>query len=384
MVPAMHALILTLLLAAPPPSTTTTVLVLPLSARGGVSHDVAETLTESVVTTLRRVPHFKVIAFREVEAAMTQEQRRQVQGCDSESCAAEIGGALNADEIVVGSVGRVGREAVLTISRVVTRTGRSAGSTIRRSPAEQEDLFLDEITPMIAELSGTPLAPMPRASKPRPVVTASIHAPAAPAQKRIAVLYFDNTGKNAELDVLSKGLADMLITDLAQAQSVRVVEREKMEAVLAELKLQRTSSFDPATAQQLGKMLGAEYLLVGSYFELLGTFRIDARLIRVDRMEVVLTQGLNGKKDEFMTMENTLAMKMVDALDVPVTPDERNQIITAEGGTFADAMDYSRAVQAADKGDKEKARVTLASLSERLPLFKPAQLLLARVQGAPK
>src|SRR3954462_13189584 len=60
------------------------------------------------------------------------------------------------------------------------------------------------------------------------------HAAPANAGTTIGVLYFDYAGKNAELAPLSKGLAPMLISDLAAVDTVRVVERERLQAVLDE------------------------------------------------------------------------------------------------------------------------------------------------------
>ena len=55
---------------------------------------------------------------------------------------------------------------------------------------------------------------------------------AADPPPTVAVLYFDNNSPNREYDVLQKGLADMLVTDLSQVESLQVVEREKLQALV--------------------------------------------------------------------------------------------------------------------------------------------------------
>lgn len=47
--------------------------------------------------------------------------------------------------------------------------------------------------------------------------------------KVIAISYFDNTTGIERYNSLSKGLADMLITDLSKISSIQIVEREKLE-----------------------------------------------------------------------------------------------------------------------------------------------------------
>jgi hypothetical protein len=49
-----------------------------------------------------------------------------------------------------------------------------------------------------------------------------------------SVLYFNNTTQEKKHAWLSKGLADMLITDLSQVPQIKVVEREELQKVLKE------------------------------------------------------------------------------------------------------------------------------------------------------
>src|SRR5262249_7790431 len=90
-------------------------------------------------------------------------------------------------------------------------------------------------------------------------------AGAAP-RPAVAILYFDYAGADADMALLKKGLAQMLISDLSAVDAVQLVERDRLEAVLAELKLGRSGAIDPATAAKVGKLLGARYQVLGGYF----------------------------------------------------------------------------------------------------------------------
>src|SRR5687768_14231382 len=83
----------------------------------------------------------------------------------------------------------------------------------------------------------------------------------------VAVLYFDYQGKNEELALLKKGLAQMLISDLSASDAYVVVERDRLEDVLAELKLGQSKAVDAKTAAKIGKLLGARFLIMGGYFD---------------------------------------------------------------------------------------------------------------------
>src|SRR5688572_32716111 len=70
-----------------------------------------------------------------------------------------------------------------------------------------------------------------------------------PAQNKpvVAVMYFDNNsiGKDrAEFDGIGKGLADMLVTDMAMNPNVRVIERERVQSLLMEQNMVKSGAID--------------------------------------------------------------------------------------------------------------------------------------------
>jgi curli biogenesis system outer membrane secretion channel CsgG len=91
-------------------------------------------------------------------------------------------------------------------------------------------------------------------------------------RKRVAVLPFDD-GAIREGTYFGRvfnvglGVADMMTTALVKANRFRVIEREKVDAVLAEQDLGKSGRVDPATAAKIGKVLGADYLLLGRVTE---------------------------------------------------------------------------------------------------------------------
>src|SRR5690349_24759989 len=111
-------------------------------------------------------------------------------------------------------------------------------------------------------------------------------APAIAGARTIAISYFDNNTGSAELDPLRKGLADMLITDLGNVGSLQIVERDRLNQVLGELKLSQSKFIDPKTAQKLGKGLAAEFIMTGGYAVSGDALRIDVRVVQ-DRKSVV-------------------------------------------------------------------------------------------------
>ncbi len=186
----------------------------------------------------------------------------------------------------------------------------------------------------------------------------------------VSVLYFDNATGNAEYDVLRKGLADMVITDLVAWSGVSVVERDKLESVLGEIKLQRSASFDSATAVRVGKLVGAKYLLKGTITLPDSQLMLDAQLVDVARGTVTTTARARGPRDDVFSLEQKLVDDLTRNLSLTANKNERNR---ARVPSFDTLMQYSRALDLADQGNPAQAEAALKQLVSKNPLFSLAR-----------
>ncbi|HEY6066493.1 MAG TPA: CsgG/HfaB family protein, partial [Thermoanaerobaculia bacterium] len=93
---------------------------------------------------------------------------------------------------------------------------------------------------------------------------------AAPPKPRVAILEFKNKTEGYAWAWYRAGEAaqDMLVTELVKKGNFRVMERERLAAILEEKNLQLSGDIDPKTAVKLGKMIGVEYLIAGAVTEL--------------------------------------------------------------------------------------------------------------------
>ncbi len=158
-----------------------TVLVFNIAGKAGVTKEYADTVTQYLAGEASKRTRMKVVTLREVEGTMSAEQLRQVAGCDSVSCAAEIGGALSTDQIVIGDLAKLGDSLVLTMARVRARDATVMGRINRRFKADNE--ILDAMPNMVAELFASELlAPVATAENPAPTTPAA----SPPADKPVA------------------------------------------------------------------------------------------------------------------------------------------------------------------------------------------------------
>jgi curli biogenesis system outer membrane secretion channel CsgG len=65
---------------------------------------------------------------------------------------------------------------------------------------------------------------------------------------------------------IGEGISDMIVDELVNDGSFRVIERKRLDAILAEQNFSNSERADPSakTIAQIGKALGVKYLVVGS------------------------------------------------------------------------------------------------------------------------
>ncbi len=200
--------------------------------------------------------------------------------------------------------------------------------------------------------------------------------------KRIAILYFDNGSDNAELSRLRKGLADMLISDLSKIKMLNVIERARLEEILKEQKLNNSKEFDASTATKVGKLLGVQYILTGAFFDLMGSMRMDARIIDVETGKIIKSEGIDGQTNTFFDLEKKLVVKIASGLNVELNADNKEAPETKTSSlSYETSLLYSDALDKMDKGENGKAIELLKKVLQKNPDFAPAKKALDKLNA---
>jgi curli biogenesis system outer membrane secretion channel CsgG len=78
---------------------------------------------------------------------------------------------------------------------------------------------------------------------------------------------------------IGKGIADLIVDELVNDGSYRVIERKRLDAVLAEQNFSNSDRADPSAQElaKIGKALGVKYLIVGSVTKF-GTEKKDTKV----------------------------------------------------------------------------------------------------------
>jgi TolB-like protein len=218
------------------------------------------------------------------------------------------------------------------------------------------------------------------------IIAPSIAHAKSKAQKskpRVAVLYFDNNTDEGKSNPLSKGFADMLITDLSASNEVTVVEREKLQALLDETALQQTKFFDPSTAVRIGKGLGATHVVAGAFMKVAPKMRVDVRLIEISTGTVVLSAKVQGPSNEVFELEQQLVEKFLKKFGVHF---QAQALPPTKVPNLKALVSYSRALGLVDLGKDTAAATQIKALVSMAPAFALARTqqaqILARIASA--
>lgn len=111
----------------------------------------------------------------------------------------------------------------------------------------------------------------------------------------IAIMDFQNTSSKTNLDYLQKAIPEALITRLAESGNLNIVERSRLDDAIKEMKLGMTGLVDQSAAAEIGKAVGANAIMVGSFLEISNVIRLNARLIDVQTSKVLIAKTVQGQ-----------------------------------------------------------------------------------------
>lgn len=165
------------------------------------------------------------------------------------------------------------------------------------------------------------------------------------AQVHIAIIDFE--GKNVTPTDAS-ALTDRLRVELFLTGKYVVLEREKMDAILNEQSFQMSGCTSDACAVEVGQLLAVEQMVVGSVSKIGQTYSVTARLIGVEKGNLlgVGTCDLKGDIGDLMSCLRSVAEQLTGNQPVtrseptqtqatkPTNTGELPEMVFVKGGTF--------------------------------------------------
>lgn len=172
-----------------------------------------------------------------------------------------------------------------------------------------------------------------------------------------------------QADWLRRSLAESLVSTLLRTPGQAVVDRLRLREVLAEQNLGSAALTDDDARLRLGRIVGAERMVFGSFFVVGDAVQVNLRLVDTASSRVLFADEATAPFDAVMAEQPQWAARVARALGGA----------GGAGGAYpADLWQaHDQAAALADAGRFDAAVAALQRLLQRRPDFEPAERLLS-------
>jgi len=195
----------------------------------------------------------------------------------------------------------------------------------------------------------------------------------------LAISDFEIQTDNTKHTYLGKGFAEIVGFELGKTKTIRLVDREKRNAVLEEMEFSLSGIADETNQIQVGKLLSVRYLVYGSIIDMGEELLFNLKMLDVETSQIVWNDQLVERPSKYAYIGGYFARSLLSYFKAPVS--ETLQVAAKPTKTeAADAVvALSEGIAALDAGKKEEARAKLETAKKLDPGSGVINALLAKV-----
>ncbi len=161
-------------------------------------------------------------------------------------------------------------------------------------------------------------------------------------QRSIAVLTFTNLTRAPSDDWIGTGIAETVTSDLKNVQNLAVISRGQISELLNAMRpTERASEHLPV---EIGRRLGAWWVVSGAYQRLGERIRVTAQLVEVLTGKLIRTVKVDGRVDEIFELQDRIVFNVSRGLDVKLGREDAEAIERDETRSVEAFEAYSRGV----------------------------------------
>ncbi|MBJ6765865.1 hypothetical protein JGU66_34355 [Myxococcaceae bacterium JPH2] len=228
------------------------------------------------------------------------------------------GGTLHAEDVASTSERETSRRVhggtlqVEAVEPERPRPSRVSGSTALLVAA---GLALPSVAAFLLRPTPPEQAPQSHPAHERPPPEQAPAAPREPAPApmgpvRVCVLRFRSLGEDAMLPPLEEALAEAVVTDVGQQPGLRIIERGQLDLDLREQDFSNGPRVAPETRARLGRIAGAEVVVIGSVQRSGDVLRAAARFVHVESGEVLDSVRVEAPAQAPFVLQDLLAERV--------------------------------------------------------------------------
>jgi non-specific serine/threonine protein kinase len=204
----------------------------------------------------------------------------------------------------------------------------------------------------------------PPSSGPRPALAGGN---VEQGERSLAVLAFANLTREASDDWIGEGIAETVTSDLKNVHKLAVIGRPQIYELLKNMASGRDAA-DDRLAIEVGRRLGAWWVVTGAYQRMGPRIRITAQVIEVLTASLIRTVKIDGGIDDIFELQDRIVFELSRSLDLKVGKSEAEAIARDETKSVEAFEAYSR-------GLLNMRQATRDSIDRAITLFERATLL---------
>jgi tetratricopeptide (TPR) repeat protein len=177
-------------------------------------------------------------------------------------------------------------------------------------------------------------------------------------RRAVAVLNFKNSTSRPEAAWLSTALPEMLTTELAAGEMLRTISGQEVAQMKMSLSLPDSDTLGAQTLSQVGKSLGADLVVVGSYVVLAGgQLRVDFHLQDVASGETLVSVPETGQESNLFDLISRAGTQLRQKCSAgQVSPQDEAGVRAALPSTLEAAKLYAEGLAKLRVNDATAAR----------------------------
>lgn len=134
----------------------------------------------------------------------------------------------------------------------------------------------------------------------------------------LCVLYFENLSGDTSLDYMRVSFPELMITDLAESEHVRVLRLDEITSLLQSLNIEDVRTYSIENIQELARRGGVDHVIRGTYTRFGESFRITTTLIDAATGETILSISAQAEGPQDLSLRlDDLAKEIKAKVDVP-------------------------------------------------------------------
>jgi TolB-like protein len=168
--------------------------------------------------------------------------------------------------------------------------------------------------------------------------------------RHVLILDFTNIQKNEGTSYLGVSVPEAMIDPLKATQKFEVLPRDRADAIMLKLQIDKTNPISETMATQIGIEAGADVVVIGSFTTVSNVVQLSAKAVEVQTGRIAVAKSKQGKLDVTIftligDLSNEMSADMTRELP-PLSARERVVVKGFSGRIFSDLRTHVQVITA--------------------------------------